>query len=234
MIESMPAGDGIVAALALVRLSADGYNMMMACGGPITVNPAFQSGRLPYDPEKDFQPVILIAQFNSVIVAGASVPVTSLREFIALAKAKPGTINFATAGTPTTSNLYTEWFRKTQGTDFYNVPYKSNIQALQAIVAGEVHATVFVAGAAMAQARAGKEKKLALISERRNPGYPEVPTVKDEGVDLVIRNWYGLFSKTGTPRDIVVRWNTLVRRRPGVQHRRRAQDHLGQLHRPRA
>jgi tripartite-type tricarboxylate transporter receptor subunit TctC len=210
VVENQPAGDGIVAAQTMLRGTADGYTILMASGGPITVNPAFQTGKLPYDPQKDFQPVAMIAQFNSVFLASAALPVNSLRDLIALAKAKPGTVNFATAGTPTTSNLYAEWFRKTQGVDFYNVPYKSNPQALQAVVAGEAQATVFAAGQAVAQAKAGKVKVLALIADRRNPGYPDLPTVKDEGIDLVIRNWYGLFAKEGTPRDIVQRWNTAV------------------------
>jgi tripartite-type tricarboxylate transporter receptor subunit TctC len=210
VIEAIPAGDGIVAAQTVMRIPADGYTLMMASGGPITVNPAFQTERLPYDPQKDFQPVVMVAQFNSVIVSNAALPVNSLRELIALAKAKPGSINFATAGTPTTSNLYAEWFRKTQGVDFYNVPYKSNSQALQAVVAGEAHATVFAAGNAFAQAKSGKVRVLALIADGRNPAYPETPALKEEGVDLVIRNWYGLFSRAGTPRDIVERWNGAV------------------------
>jgi tripartite-type tricarboxylate transporter receptor subunit TctC len=215
IIEAIPAGDGIVAAQTVMRTPADGYTLMMASGGPITVNPAFQTARLPYDPQKDFQAVAMVAQFNSVIVSNAALPVNSLRELVAMAKAKPGSLNFATAGTPTTSNLYAEWFRKTQGVDFYNVPYKSNSQALQAVVAGEAHATVFAAGNAMSQAKAGKVKVLALIADGRNPAYPDVPALKEEGVDLVIRNWYGLFVRTGTPRDIVERWNSVVSKTVG-------------------
>jgi tripartite-type tricarboxylate transporter receptor subunit TctC len=210
IVENQPQGDGIVAAQTLLRLSPDAYTLLMASGGPITVNPSFQTGKLPYDPQKDFAPVVMIAQFNSVFLAAASVPASSLRELIALAKAKPGSINFATAGTPTTSNLYAEWFRKTQGVDLYNVPYKSNPQALQAVVAGEAHATVFAAGGAMAQAKAGKVKVLAIIADKRLAGYPDLPTVREEGVDLVIRNWYGLFARAGTPRDLVERVNKLV------------------------
>ena len=209
IIENVPAGDGIVAAQNLVRGASDGYNIMMASAGPITVNPVLQKS-LPYDPQKDFAPMVMIAQFNSVFVVNAAVPANSLRELIALAKAKPGAITFGTAGTPTTSNLYAEWFRHNQNVDFYNVPYKSNPQALQAVIAGEVQATVFAAGAAVAQARAGKTKVLAIVSEKRVAGYPDLPTVKEEGLDIVIRNWYGLFSKAGTPREIVERWNRAV------------------------
>jgi tripartite-type tricarboxylate transporter receptor subunit TctC len=209
IIENVPQGDGIVAAQNLIRASADGYNILMASAGPITVNPVLQAS-LPYEPQKDLAPVVMIAQFNSVFVANAAVPVKTLKELIALAKAKPGAVTFGTAGTPTTSNLYAEWFRHNQGIDFYNVPYKSNPQALQAVIAGEVQATVFAAGAAVAQARAGKTRVLAIIADKRVAGYPDLPTVREEGLDIVIRNWYGLFAKAGTPREIIDRWNRSV------------------------
>ncbi len=209
IIENVPQGDGIVAAQNLIRAAADGYNLLMASAGPITVNPVLQS-KLPYEPRTDLAPVVMIAQFNSVFVVNAAVPANTLRELIALARAKPGAITFGTAGTPTTSNLYAEWFRHNQGIDFYNVPYKSNPQALQAVIAGEVQATVFAAGAAVAQARAGKTRVLAIVSEKRVAAYPELPTVREEGLDVVIRNWYGVFAKAGTPREIVDRWNRSV------------------------
>jgi tripartite-type tricarboxylate transporter receptor subunit TctC len=211
IIENVPQGDGIVAAQNLIRSSADGYNILMASAGPITVNPVLQAS-LPYDPRKDLAPMVMIAQFNSVFVSNANNPAKSLRELLAMAKAKPGAIPFGTAGTPTTSNLYAEWFRHNQGIDFLNVPYKSNPQALQALVAGEVQATVFAAGAAIAQARAGKTRVLAIIADKRVAAYPDLPTVIEEGLDIVIRNWYGLFAKAGTPRDIIDRWNRSVSR----------------------
>ncbi len=209
IIDNQPQGDGVIAAQTLIRAPNDGYNLLMASAGPITVNPVLKSG-LPYEPQKDFAPVSMIAQFNSVFVVNASLPVNSVRELIALAKAKPGTIHFGTAGTPTTSNLYTEWFRHTQGVDFFNVPYKSNPQALQALLAGEVQVTVFAAGAAMAQAKAGKTRVLALVADKRAAAYPDLPTVLEAGLDIVIRNWYGLFAKAGTSREIIERWNRAV------------------------
>jgi tripartite-type tricarboxylate transporter receptor subunit TctC len=211
IVENMPAGDGIVAAQTLTRTPADGHTLLMASGGPITVNPSLQAS-LPYDPQKDFAPVVMVAQFNSVFVVNAALAVHSLRELIALAKAKPGAVTFGTAGTPTTSNLYAEWFRHVQKVDFYNVPYKSNPQALQAVVAGEVQATVFAAGQALAQARAGKTRVLAIIAEKRLAAYPDLPTVREEGVDLVIRNWYGLFARSGTAKDSIERVNRAVSR----------------------
>ena len=209
IIENQGAADGIIAAQAFARAAPDGYTLLESSAGPITLNPAIYP-KLPYDPQADFTPVVMWAQFNSVIVANAGVAAGTLRELLALAKAKPGSLAFGSAGSASTSNMYAEWLRHAQKIDFYNVPYKSNPQALQAVVAGEVQATVFAAGAAMAQQKAGKTKVLALIADKRSPSYPDMPTVGEQGVDLVIRNWYGLFSKAGTPNDIVERWNRSV------------------------
>jgi tripartite-type tricarboxylate transporter receptor subunit TctC len=211
VIENVPGGEGVIGAQMLMRAAPDGYNLLLASGAPITVNPAFQSN-LPYDPLRDFAPVIMVAQFNSVFVVNASVPANSLKELIAMARAKPGAFTFGTGGTPTTANLYAEWLRHAMGVNFLNVPYKGTPYAMQGVLAGEVQVTVFAVGGAMAQAKAGKVKVLAAVSEKRIVGYPDIPTVAEEGVDIVVRNWYGLFARAGTPRDIVEHWNRAVSR----------------------
>jgi tripartite-type tricarboxylate transporter receptor subunit TctC len=209
IIENQGAADGIIAAQTFQRAAPDGYTLMEASAGPITLNPAIRPN-LPYDPQADFTPVVMFAQFNSVIVANAGVPANSLRELVALARSKPGAVAFGTAGTASTSNMYTEWLRHIMKVDFYNVPYKTNPQALAAVAAGEVQATVFALGGAAAQAKAGKARILAAISEKRFASHPDVPTVREEGVDIVIRNWIGIFGRTGTPRDIIDRWNRVI------------------------
>jgi tripartite-type tricarboxylate transporter receptor subunit TctC len=103
--------------------------------------------------------------------------------------------------------MYAEWFRHTLGIDFYNVPYKNNIQTLAATASGEVQGTLFALGGASSQARAGKVKILAAISEQRLSAMPNLPTIKEEGVDLVIRNWVGTFARAGMPSDLIERWN---------------------------
>jgi tripartite-type tricarboxylate transporter receptor subunit TctC len=209
IIENQGAADGIIGAQAFLRAAPDGYTLLEAAAGPMTLSPSIHA-KLPYDPQVDFLPVVMFAQFNSVIVANAAVPAGSLRELLALARAKPGAISFGTAGTASTSSMYTEWFRHILKTDFYNVPYKTNPQALAAVASGEVQVTVFALGGAQAQARAGKAKILAAISERRFASHPDIPAMKEEGVDLVIRNWIGFFARAGTPREIVERWNRTI------------------------
>jgi tripartite-type tricarboxylate transporter receptor subunit TctC len=211
IIENQGAADGIIAAQAFARAAPDGYTLLESSAGPITLNPAIYP-KLPYDPQADFTPIVMWAQFNSVIVANAGVAASSLRELLVLAKAKPGAIAFGSAGSASTSNMYAEWLRHAQKIDFYNVPYKSNPQALAAVAANEVQATVFAFGGAQAQVKAGKAKILAAISEKRFTSHPDIPTVKEEGLDIVIRNWIGFFGRTGTPKDIVERWNRTIAR----------------------
>ena len=206
IIENQGAADGIVAAQAFARAAPDGYTLLHTSAGPISLNPVIYP-KLPYDPQADFTPVAMTGQFNSVMIVNAAVPVSSFRELLALAKAKPGTLSWGAAGTNGTSHMYAEWFRHTLNIDFYNVPYKNNVQTLAATASGEIHGTLFALGGASGQAKAGKVKILAAISEQRLAAMPNLPTVKEEGVDLVIRNWVGTFARAGTPRDIIERWN---------------------------
>ena len=206
IIENQGAADGIVAAQTFARAAPDGYTLLHTSAGPISLNPVIYP-KLPYDPQTDFTPVAMTGQFNSVMIVNAAVPVSSFRELLALAKSKPGTLSWGAAGTNGTSHMYAEWFRYALGIDFYNVPYKNNLQTLAATASGEVQGTLFALGGASGQAKAGKVKILAAISEQRLSAMPTLPTIKEEGVDLVIRNWVGTFARAGTPRDIVERWN---------------------------
>ena len=211
IIENQGAADGIIAAQTFVRAAPDGYMLLHTSAGPISLNPVIYA-KLPYDPQADFTPVVMTGQFNSVILANAAVPANSLKEFLALARSKPAAFSFGSAGSSSTSNMYAEWFRHAQNIDLYNVPYKTNPQALAATASGEIHATVFALGGALAQAKAGKVKLLAAIAEQRLTAYPSLPTMKEEGVDIVIRNWVGTFARSGTPRDIIERWNRTLAR----------------------
>ena len=211
IIENQGGADGIVAAQAFARMPPDGYTLLHTSAGPISLNPAIYP-KLPYDPQSDFTPVAMTGQFNSVMIVNAAVPANSFRELLALAKAKPASLSWGAAGTNGTSNMYAEWFRHALNIDFYNVLYKNNVQTLAATASGEIQGTLFALGGALGQAKAGKVKILAAISEQRLSAMPNLPTVKEEGVDLVIRNWVGTFARNGTPRDIVERWNRALSR----------------------
>jgi tripartite-type tricarboxylate transporter receptor subunit TctC len=209
VVEDLPAADGMIGTTAFVRTPPDGYTFLVASAGPISLNPSLYS-KLQYDPQKDLVPVVHLGNFNSVILVNAAVSANSLKELFELARAKPNSISFGTAGNASTSYMYVEWFRHARGIEFYNVPYKTNPQALTAVVAGEIQATVFALGSAQTQAKAGKVKMIVLLGDKRLASNPEIPTMKEEGVDLLIRNWFGMFGRTGTPREIIERMNKSV------------------------
>jgi tripartite-type tricarboxylate transporter receptor subunit TctC len=162
---------------------------------------------LPYS-SKDFLPIIHFGYLYAALIVNPSVPVNTLQELLTLAKQKPNTLAFGTPGPATNASMYVEYWRKNQTASFLNVPYKSFVQSLNAVVSGEVQATIFGTGQAMAQVRAGKAKALAIIGQTRTRNAPGVPTISEAGVDLTISNWGGVLAPTGTSREVITRINT--------------------------
>jgi tripartite-type tricarboxylate transporter receptor subunit TctC len=195
----VPLGEGCA------KANPDGYTL---CTGDVytTVLNVQAYSKLPYG-AKDFAPIIHFGYLYSALLVNPSVPANTLGELLALAKSKPGVLNFATPGPATNSSMYVEYWNKTGVASFQNIAYKSYVQALNAVVSGEVQVTVFGLGQAMAQARAGKAKALAIIGEARSKLAPDVPTFREAGVDLTILNWGGMLAPAGTPRDVIMRWN---------------------------
>jgi tripartite-type tricarboxylate transporter receptor subunit TctC len=185
----------------------DGYTLCTSDSFAQSVNPLIFAN-LPYDPARDFAPIIFIGALNSGVLVNSSLPVANLSELLALAKAKPGTLAFATAGSGSNSNLYVEYLRKEKGIDFLNVPYKSFVQGLTALAANEVQAATFALGGALNQAKAGKVKVIAVTSTQRSSFAPDIPTVGEAGVDVAINTWIGVLGPAGLPREIVMRMNT--------------------------
>ena len=187
------------------RSTPDGYNL---CTGDVytSVLNVQAYSKLPYG-AKDFSPIIHFGYLYSALIVHPSMPANNLREFLAMAKAKPDTYNFGTPGPATNSSMYVDYWKKTNVASFQNIAYKSFVQSLNAVVSGEVHAAIFGLGQSMAQVRAGKVKALAIIGEGPSKLAPGVPTFREAGVDLTILNWGGLLGPAGLPRDIVMRWN---------------------------
>mgnify|MGYP003339974255 CR=1 FL=1 len=176
IVDNRTGSAGVVATSAVAKSVPDGYTLLLAYGSHV-INPSIYP-KLPYDPSTDFTPVVMTGQFNSVMVANIGVPANSFRELLMMAKAKPGAISWGASGSNGTSNMYAEWFRHAMNIDFYNVPYKNNVQTLAATASGEIQATLFALGGASGQAKAGKVKILAAISEQRLSAMPGLPTVQ--------------------------------------------------------
>jgi tripartite-type tricarboxylate transporter receptor subunit TctC len=190
---------------ACAKAAPDGYTLCTADLNANVLNLHAYS-KLPYA-MKDFTPIVHFGYLYSALIVHPSVPANSLKELLALAKAKPGAINFAAPGPASTASIYVEYWKQTGVATFQNVGYKSFVQALNAVVAGEVHASNFALGGAMAQARAGKVKALAVVGPVRSKLAPDVPTFQESGMDLTLTNFGGMLGPAGLPRDIVMRWN---------------------------
>ena len=211
VVDNRGGAEGIIGAEACARAAPDGYTLCSTAINVMTFTPVLRR-KLPYDTERDFSPVAHQGYLDAVIVAHPSLPATSVAELIALAKAKPDAISWATFGPNTSSFYYMEWLRRTRAAPFLHVPYKTSPQSHTANIAGEVMVNLYGAGLAVAPIKAGKLRALAVTGDRRSVLLPDVPSFKEAGIDLPIRTWYGLFAPAGTPRDIVQRLNSETQR----------------------
>jgi tripartite-type tricarboxylate transporter receptor subunit TctC len=209
VVENRPGGDGIIFGEACVRSTPDGHTLCMADSFNIALNPVLRSN-MPYDPLKDLSPVVHTGFLPSGFWAPASLPASNLREFLELAKSKPNALNFTSFGSASSSAIYIEWLRNVAGIQVTNIPYKSALNAFQAVVAGESHAAVYAAASGTPFAKAGKVRMLAVNTASRMDEYPGVPTFKESGMGISIITWFGLFAPSATPRNIVQRLNAEV------------------------
>ena len=195
---------GNVGIAAAAKSPPDGYTLLLSTPG-ISISPSLYS-KLGYDSARDFVPVARVTAIPNVMVVHPSVPAKTLKQFIALARAHPGKINFGSGGPGTTNHLANELLKSIEKINMVHVPYKGATVGMMALIGGEVDEVILPVASAIPQVRAGRVRALAVLSESRVPSLPEVPTAKEAGVDnFVVTVWYGLFAPAGTPRGIVDR-----------------------------
>lgn len=192
-----------------VKAPPDGYTILIATAS-IAVSPAIYAN-LGFDPVKDLAPVARLSSTPNILLVHPSVPAKTLREFINLARASPGKLNFGSGGSGTTNHLANELLKHLEKINIVHVPYKGVTQAMTAMMGGEVDEVVMPVTTAIPQIRAGKVRALVVLTEQRVPQLPEVPTAKEAGVPgFVMPLWYGMFAPAATPRDIVMRLHRVV------------------------
>jgi tripartite-type tricarboxylate transporter receptor subunit TctC len=211
VVENRVGADGIIGMEVCAKSGGDGYTLCSTASNVIIWNPVLRA-KLPYDPIKDFAPVVHVGFFDSVLIAHPSVPATSVQQLFEMAKAKPDSITWAHFGSNSTGYMYQDAFRKLRGAPFYAVPYKTQPQVLQALVAGESQLAVYSIANSASLIQAGKLKALAVTSSSRIPEFPNVPTFDELGIKLPLRTWFGYHFPSGTPRDIVQRFNGDIRK----------------------
>ncbi|OZI75018.1 Bug family tripartite tricarboxylate transporter substrate binding protein [Bordetella genomosp. 12] len=206
VVENKGGGGGAIGAEALARSSSDGYTLGMATVSTMTTNPA-TNPKTPYDPLKDFTPIINLVNVPNVLTVNPKVPAQNLQEFVALLKANPGKYSYASAGTGGISHLDGELFKSLTGTpDFIHVPYRGSGPGLNDTLAGQVSAQFDNLPSSMPHIQSGKLRALAVASTKRVPGMDNVPTFAEAGMPAMNNMaWYGLVAPAGVSPAVVKR-----------------------------
>jgi tripartite-type tricarboxylate transporter receptor subunit TctC len=220
VIEARPGAGGAVGTEAAARSTPDGYTLFMANNSTHGSNPALYP-KLPYDAVNDFAPITLVAAVPYVLVVDPSLPVKSVQDLIALAKSKPGKMNYASAGNGSTHHFCGELLKSMAGIDLVHVPYKGSTPAIAGLLGGEVSLMFANLTDIGGQLKSGKVKALAVTVAKRASLIPEVPTLAEAGLPgFEIGSWFGLLAPVGTPAPVVSRLNAetvKVLGRPDVQ-----------------
>ena len=210
IVETRPGAATMIGTQAAAKADPDGYTLIIVVSNH-TTNPALHA-TMPYDALKDFEPISLLGRAPMVPYSSPSFAPTNLKELVALAKAKPGTINFGSAGPASMTHLTAEQFKILAGIDMTHVNYRGGTPALNDVLAGQIPMTWATVTQALPQYQSGLVRALGVTGAERHASIPNVPTFREQGFDLVAMEWYGLLAPAGTPKPIVAKLNAEMRR----------------------
>ncbi|MBI2294990.1 MAG: tripartite tricarboxylate transporter substrate binding protein [Betaproteobacteria bacterium] len=204
IVDNRPGAAGTIGAEIAVRSNPDGYTLIMVSTSYAGASALYQ---LPYDPVNDITPIIQVGQSAFVVVLNPSVPIKSIKELVAYAKANPGKLNYGSTGTGGITHLATELFELTAGTKMTHVPYKGTGAALTDLLGGQIQLLFGSLPSTVPQVKAGLLRGLAVTTPKRVSALPDMPTVMEAGVPYELIIWYGIWGPKGLPKDIVSLWN---------------------------
>ena len=207
IIDNKPGAGGNLGVDAVAKAPADGYTIVLGQTSNLAINPSLYS-KLPYDPQKDLAPIVLLANAPLVMVTGTNSPYKNLADAVNAARAKPGQVNFASPGNGTVAHLTSEMFQKSAGIKTQHVPYKGASQALTDVISGNVDLYMSSVPTLLGQIKQGKLRALAVTSAKRVDDLPNVPTINEsgyKGFDAV--TWFGLLAPAATPKDAIAKLN---------------------------
>jgi tripartite-type tricarboxylate transporter receptor subunit TctC len=212
VVENRPGASGLIAAEAVARSAPDGYTLMMGSQTTLAVAPALYR-KFTLDAPRDFAGVALTSTSPLVLVVNPKVAAHSVAELIALARAEPGKLNFASGGVGTTPHMAGELFRLTAGINVVHVAYRGEAPAINDLIAGQIPMMFSNLSAVIGQVHAGALRALAIASPKRSPTAPDIPTLAEQGLaGCEVETWFGVVAPTGTPRPVIEKLNAGLRR----------------------
>ena len=206
VVENKPGASGNIGTDAVAKAKPDGSTIGISIGGPLAIN-TLLFAKLPYDPKTDIAAVTQLITQPSALAVSLELKVNTVAELVALLKKNPGKYNFASIGTGSLSQLAMEAIAIKSGTKIVHMPYKSSPQAVLAVIRGDAQMACMPAMSVVPQAKAGKVKMLAVSTAKRSPFLPDVPTLKESGIDVEADAWMGLIAPGGTPKPMVDKIN---------------------------
>ena len=205
VVENKPGANTILATETVAKAAPDGHTVLMTTDATFSINPHLYA-KLPYDAQRDFAPVTMLVLLQQLLVAHPSLPASTVPELVALAKAKPGAINYASYGSGSQPHLAGEMLKNKAGIDLVHVPYKGISLAVPAVMAGEVQLTFAGIATSMPQLKAGRVKPIAIGGAQRSPLLPQVPTFAELGFpEVETHAWFGFFVPANSPTQAVMR-----------------------------
>jgi tripartite-type tricarboxylate transporter receptor subunit TctC len=207
IIDNRPSANGVIGVDAVVRAAPDGYTLLFATGGSMSIAPALGT-KLPYNVFTDLAPISLVVINPQILVLHPSVPANSVRELVKLARSKPGQINYASVGPGSPQHLGVEMLKSMTGIDMVHIPYKGTAPAITDVLAGHVSLMFNSMPSVLQYVKTGRLKGIAVGSAKRSPAAPDIPTVAESGVPgFQYVTWYGLLGPAALPKDIVTKLN---------------------------
>lgn len=207
VMENRPGAGGNIGSDLVAKSPADGYTLEIGTIGTHAINASVYS-KMPYDPVRDFTPVILLATMTNVAVVNPATPANSIREFIDYAKTRGGKLNFGSPGNGSSAHLTGELFKQVTGIAMQHVPYKGSAPAVMDLIAGRIDIMFDNIPLPLPHVKAGKLRALAVTAAERSPSLPDVPTLAEAGVPgFDVSSWYGIYAPAGLPQDILAKLN---------------------------
>jgi tripartite-type tricarboxylate transporter receptor subunit TctC len=210
VVDNRGGAGGVLGTLIAKQAPADGYTLLLGTSAGMVLNPLLMN-KIPYDPYQDFAPVSLVIVLPQLLAVHPALAARNVREFIALAKAKPGQLNFGSSGVGTPNHLGGEMLKAMAGINIVHVPYKGGAASITDLIAGQVQLVISSAPSVVPHVRSGRLRALAIGSAKRTPALPDVPTVAESGVPgYEYTTWYGIFAPARTPAPILGRLNAEI------------------------